>query len=124
MVKRADAGEIVASQRVAIAQDDVALTLHHKLCQAARQLLNSILPTMKCGDIPSVPQRESDSTYYGRRRPEDGLIDWHKPVSTVHNLVRAVAAPGPARSAITARKNSLSGLPECVRMRKARFPAR
>ncbi|EHB3560304.1 bifunctional UDP-4-amino-4-deoxy-L-arabinose formyltransferase/UDP-glucuronic acid oxidase ArnA [Salmonella enterica subsp. enterica serovar Oranienburg] len=95
MVKRADAGEIVASQRVAIAQDDVALTLHHKLCQAARQLLNSILPTMKCGDIPSVPQRESDSTYYGRRRPEDGLIDWHKPVSTVHNLVRAVAAPWP-----------------------------
>ncbi|RWU63745.1 bifunctional UDP-4-amino-4-deoxy-L-arabinose formyltransferase/UDP-glucuronic acid oxidase ArnA, partial [Salmonella enterica subsp. enterica serovar Typhimurium] len=77
------------------AQDDVALTLHHKLCQAARQLLNSILPTMKCGDIPSVPQRESDSTYYGRRRPEDGLIDWHKPVSTVHNLVRAVAAPWP-----------------------------
>ncbi|MDI5036018.1 helix-turn-helix domain-containing protein, partial [Salmonella enterica subsp. enterica serovar Montevideo] len=25
----------------------------------------------------------------------DGLIDWHKPVSTVHNLVRAVAAPWP-----------------------------
>ncbi|EAO9824862.1 bifunctional UDP-4-amino-4-deoxy-L-arabinose formyltransferase/UDP-glucuronic acid oxidase ArnA [Salmonella enterica] len=95
MVKRADAGEIVASQRVAIAQDDVAITLHHKLCQAARQLLGSILPTMKCGDIPSVPQRESDTTYYGRRRPEDGLIDWHKPVSTVHNLVRAVAAPWP-----------------------------
>ncbi|EJF2533251.1 bifunctional UDP-4-amino-4-deoxy-L-arabinose formyltransferase/UDP-glucuronic acid oxidase ArnA [Salmonella enterica] len=95
MVKRADAGEIVASQRVAIAQDDVAITLHHKLCQAARQLLGSILPTMKCGDIPSVPQRESDATYYGHRRPEDGLIDWHKPVSTVHNLVRAVAAPWP-----------------------------
>lgn len=27
--------------------------------------------------------------------PEDGLIDWHKPVSTVHNLVRAVTAPWP-----------------------------
>ncbi|HCM1916047.1 TPA: bifunctional UDP-4-amino-4-deoxy-L-arabinose formyltransferase/UDP-glucuronic acid oxidase ArnA [Salmonella enterica subsp. salamae serovar 28:r:e,n,z15] len=95
MVKRADAGEIVASQRVAIAQDDVAITLHHKLCQAARQLLGSILPAMKCSDIPSVPQCESGATYYGRRRPEDGLIDWHKPVSTVHNLVRAVAAPWP-----------------------------
>lgn len=95
MVKRADAGDIVASQRVAIAPDDIALTLHHKLCQAARQLLGSILPTMKFGDIPSVPQNESDATYYGRRKPEDGLIDWNKPVSTVHNLVRAVAAPWP-----------------------------
>ncbi len=43
MVKRADAGEIVASQRVAIAQDDVA-AYPIMLCQAARQLLNSILP--------------------------------------------------------------------------------
>ncbi|HCC0889335.1 TPA: bifunctional UDP-4-amino-4-deoxy-L-arabinose formyltransferase/UDP-glucuronic acid oxidase ArnA [Salmonella enterica] len=95
MIKRADAGEIVACQRVAIAPDDIAITLHHKLCQAARQLLDRILPTMKCGDIASVPQSESDATYYGRRRPEDGLIDWRKPVSTVHNLVRAVAAPWP-----------------------------
>ncbi|ECG1193614.1 bifunctional UDP-4-amino-4-deoxy-L-arabinose formyltransferase/UDP-glucuronic acid oxidase ArnA [Salmonella bongori] len=95
MVKRADAGEIVANQRVAIAQDDMAITLHHKLCQAARQMLDRILPAMKCGDISSVPQCESDATYYGRRRPEDGLIDWNKPVSTAHNLVRAVAAPWP-----------------------------
>ncbi|WP_415774779.1 hypothetical protein [Salmonella enterica] len=70
MVKRADAGEIGRqSTRRYCAGTMLRLPLHHKLCQAARQLLNSILPTMKCGDIPSVPQRESDSTYYGRRRP-------------------------------------------------------
>lgn len=95
MVKRADSGEIITSQRVAITQDDVAITLHHKLCQAARQLLDRILPAINAGDILSVPQCESDATYYSRRRPEDGLIDWNKPVSTVHNLVRAVAAPWP-----------------------------
>ncbi len=36
MVKRADAGAIVAQLRVAIAPDDIAITLHHKLCHAAR----------------------------------------------------------------------------------------
>lgn len=41
MVKRADAGAIIAQQRVAISPDDVALTLHHKLCQAARHLLET-----------------------------------------------------------------------------------
>lgn len=35
MVKRADAGAIVAQLRVAIAPDDIAITLHHKLCHAA-----------------------------------------------------------------------------------------
>ncbi|MGS9370138.1 bifunctional UDP-4-amino-4-deoxy-L-arabinose formyltransferase/UDP-glucuronic acid oxidase ArnA, partial [Salmonella enterica subsp. enterica serovar Infantis] len=28
-----------------------------------------------------------------RLMPEEGLIDWHNTVSTVHNLVRAVDAP-------------------------------
>ncbi len=34
MVKRADAGAIVAQLRIAIAPDDIAITLHHKLCHA------------------------------------------------------------------------------------------
>ncbi len=52
-----------------------------------------------------------------RRRPEDVLLPPHVR-SAAANC--AVAAP-PARSAITARKNSLICLPEFVRMRKARF---
>ena len=46
MVKRADAGAIVAQLRVAIAPDDIAITLHHKLCHAARQLLEQTLPPL------------------------------------------------------------------------------
>jgi UDP-4-amino-4-deoxy-L-arabinose formyltransferase/UDP-glucuronic acid dehydrogenase (UDP-4-keto-hexauronic acid decarboxylating) len=39
MVNRADAGDIVAQQSVAIGADDAALTLHRKLCAAASELL-------------------------------------------------------------------------------------
>ena len=46
MVKRADAGAIVAQLRVAIAPDDIAITLHHKLCHAARQLLEQHYPPL------------------------------------------------------------------------------
>lgn len=37
MVNRADAGDIVAQQAVAIGADDAALTLHRKLCAAATE---------------------------------------------------------------------------------------
>lgn len=95
MVKRADAGAIVAQQRVTITPDDVALTLHHKLCQAARLMLEQILPAIKRGEFHEIPQNEVDATCFGRRTPEDSALDWNKPATTLHNLVRAVADPWP-----------------------------
>ncbi|EMB0237362.1 bifunctional UDP-4-amino-4-deoxy-L-arabinose formyltransferase/UDP-glucuronic acid oxidase ArnA [Escherichia coli] len=95
MVKRADAGAIVAQLRIAIAPDDIAITLHHKLCHAARQLLEQTLPTIKHGNILEIAQRENEATCFGRRTPDDSFLEWHKPASVLHNMVRAVADPWP-----------------------------
>ncbi|RFU89893.1 MULTISPECIES: bifunctional UDP-4-amino-4-deoxy-L-arabinose formyltransferase/UDP-glucuronic acid oxidase ArnA [Citrobacter] len=95
MVKRADAGEIVAQQRVAISPDDVALTLHHKLCQTARQMLEQTLPAIKTADFQQRHQQEADATYFGRRTPDDSLLDWNNPATQLHNQVRAVSDPWP-----------------------------
>ncbi len=95
MVKRADAGAIVAQLRVAIAPDDIAITLHHKLCYAARQLLEQTLPAIKHGNILEIAQRENEATCFGRRTPDDSVLEWHKPASVLHNMVRAVADPWP-----------------------------
>ncbi|EFY5186287.1 bifunctional UDP-4-amino-4-deoxy-L-arabinose formyltransferase/UDP-glucuronic acid oxidase ArnA, partial [Shigella dysenteriae] len=96
MVKRADAGAIVAQLRVAIAPDDIAITLHHKLCHAARQLLEQTLPAIKHGNILEIAQRENEATCFGRRTPDDSFLEWHKPASVLHNMVRAVADPWPS----------------------------
>ncbi|MGK3373945.1 bifunctional UDP-4-keto-pentose/UDP-xylose synthase, partial [Citrobacter youngae] len=95
MVKRADAGAIVAQQRITISPDDVALTLHHKLCQSAREVLAQALPAIKAGDFQEYPQQEADATCFGRRTPEDSFIDWNKPCAQLHNMVRAVSDPWP-----------------------------
>lgn len=95
MVTRADAGAIVAQLRVAIAPDDIAITLHHKLCHAARQLLEQTLPAIKHGNILEIAQRENEATCFGRRAPDDSFLEWHKPASVLHNMVRAVADPWP-----------------------------
>ncbi|WP_058910452.1 bifunctional UDP-4-amino-4-deoxy-L-arabinose formyltransferase/UDP-glucuronic acid oxidase ArnA [Entomohabitans teleogrylli] len=95
MTDKADAGDIVAQHRVAIAGDDTALTLHRKLCETAGQLLHDILPVIKTGHYPRTAQDDALASYYGRRTPEDGCLDWSKPAAALHNLVRAVTEPWP-----------------------------
>ncbi|MGC0786600.1 bifunctional UDP-4-amino-4-deoxy-L-arabinose formyltransferase/UDP-glucuronic acid oxidase ArnA [Pantoea agglomerans] len=95
MVKRADAGNILAQQKVAIEDQDNALTLHRKLTQAAEQLLGDVLPRLREGEVSEWPQDESQATRVDRRTAEDGRIDWNQPAQTIHNLVRAVTDPWP-----------------------------
>ncbi len=95
MVKRPDAGDIVAQQSVAIGESDTALTLNRKLRDSASQLLNDILPLMKTGDFTLQPQSEAAATYFGRRTPADGEIFWHQSAKAIYNLVRAVTQPYP-----------------------------
>ena len=95
MVKRADAGAIIACEKVAIAAEDTALTLHYKVCESAKQLLMRSLPDILRGSFIAVEQDERKATYVGRRTPEDGRIDWQQPVQRTHNLVRAVTDPWP-----------------------------
>ncbi|MBA0038607.1 bifunctional UDP-4-amino-4-deoxy-L-arabinose formyltransferase/UDP-glucuronic acid oxidase ArnA [Pantoea sp. BIGb0393] len=95
MVKRADAGDIVAQQRVAIDEQDNALTLHRKLVACATQLLESALPALQYGDIVTTPQDHSQATMVGRRTPDDGRIKWEQSAQSINNLVRAVTDPWP-----------------------------
>ncbi|UZM00052.1 bifunctional UDP-4-amino-4-deoxy-L-arabinose formyltransferase/UDP-glucuronic acid oxidase ArnA [Escherichia albertii] len=95
MVKKADAGAIIAQQRVVISPDDIAITLHHKLCHTARLLLEQTLPAIKHGHFQEIAQRENEATCFGRRTPDDSFLDWHKPADVLHNMVRAVADPWP-----------------------------
>lgn len=95
MVKRADAGDIVAQERVAIAAEDTALTLHHKLCETAKTLLAKSLPVIKTGHFPQTAQDETQATYFGGRSPKDGAISWEGSAAEANNLVRAVTEPWP-----------------------------
>ena len=95
MTPRPDDGDIVAQERIAIAEDDTAKTLHHKAAATTTVLLNKALPLIKANDAPRVPQDDSKASYYGGRKPEDGEIDWGKSADEIYNLVRAVTRPYP-----------------------------
>jgi methionyl-tRNA formyltransferase len=53
------------------------------------------LPDLLAGHAPALKQDLSQGGYFGGRKAADGVIDWRKSATEIHNLVRAVAPPYP-----------------------------
>lgn len=95
MVAKADAGRIVDQQAVPILPDDTGRQVFDKVTVAAEQVLWRSLPAIVAGEIRFRPNDVAAGSYFGRRTPEDGRIDWSQPAARVYDLVRAVAPPYP-----------------------------
>lgn len=95
MVEKPDAGDLVDQEAVPIAFEDTARTLYAKLERAAVILLDRSLPLLLAGKAPSIPLDLSRGSYFGGRKPEDGLVDWTWDALRIYNLIRAVTHPYP-----------------------------
>ena len=95
MLEKPDAGALVDQQAVPIRLNDDALTVSRAVAEAAAQVLERSLPALLAGTARAMPLDLARGSYFGRRRPEDGRIDWRQSARQVHDLVRAVAPPFP-----------------------------
>jgi methionyl-tRNA formyltransferase len=95
MVKRADAGDIVDQQVVPIGARETALDVFRKVTAAARIVLERQIDALKRGEAPRHRQVETEASYFGGRKPEDGRIDWAQSAAAIFNLIRAVTHPYP-----------------------------
>ena len=95
MTEKPDNGDILAQEKFAIGADDTAKDVHLNAVKAAAKLLKTALPKLRKGTLKAVRQDEKKATYFGGRKPDDGIIDWGKTASEVRNLVRGVTRPYP-----------------------------
>jgi len=95
MVEKPDAGRIADQCAVPILPNDNALEVFNKVTVAAEIALNRTLPGLLDGSVVLHAQNLVAGSYYGGRKPEDGVINWHESAQNIHNLVRAVAPPYP-----------------------------
>jgi methionyl-tRNA formyltransferase len=95
MVEKPDAGALVDQEAVPILENDTALEVSMKVAAAAETVLRRSLPRLIAGTASSHALNLSEGSYFGRRRPEDGRIDWRLGAHAIHDLVRAVAPPFP-----------------------------
>jgi methionyl-tRNA formyltransferase len=119
MTEKPDAGRIVDQQAVSIGPDETAVQVFHKMTDAAEAVLKRSLSSLVSGKVRFKHNDLSKGSYYGRRRPEDGRIDWSQSAKEIHDLVRAVAPPFPGafsdglrinRTALTNQEHSRTTL--------------
>ncbi len=95
MVKDPDAGDVVDSEGVDIGPRDTAEQAFRKVLPCARRVLERQIDALLNGTAKETKQDESQVTYFGGRKPEDGRIDWTKSSLQIFNLIRAVTDPYP-----------------------------
>jgi methionyl-tRNA formyltransferase len=95
MTREFDAGDIIAQRSVPIHFEDTWLDLQKRCAAATEALLGEEIGKILTQTNQRRPQEESEASCSRRRRPEDGLIDWHQSVVSIHNLIRALVSPLP-----------------------------
>ena len=95
MAPRADAGRIVDQQSVPILPDDTGRQVFDKVTVAAEQVLWRSAPAIAAGEVRFRPNDVAAGSYFCRRTPEHGRIDWTRAARRTYDLIRAVAPPYP-----------------------------
>ena len=95
MVAKPDAGDVVDQERVEIAFSDTARDVFGKVTDAAVRVIARAWPLLRSGQAARLPMDLSKGSYYGGRKPADGLIDWTQSAVRIYNLIRGVTHPYP-----------------------------
>lgn len=90
-----DNGDLLQQTPIDINPED---NIAHVLLKAEEAALSSIRETLKDIEGNTVKRQrqiESLASYYPRRKPEDGLIDWTWDAQRIQNFIRAQTKPYP-----------------------------
>ncbi|MGH8751135.1 MAG: methionyl-tRNA formyltransferase [Burkholderiales bacterium] len=84
-----DTGPVLLQERLNIATDETAQTLHDKLARLGGECIVRVLQALESGALRSQPQTEQGATYAAKLDKGEAEIDWNKPASQIERAVRA-----------------------------------
>ena len=91
----ADSGPIVGQVDVPIAADETATSLFDKLAAAHVELIRRSVPELLERRAPRIPQDDRRGSWWPKRTPADGIIDWETRAPYLYDWVRAQTRPYP-----------------------------
>ena len=86
-----DTGPMLLDERVAIAPDETAETLHDTLATLGAKLIVSALDGLAAGTLRARPQPDEGVTYASKLTRAEARLDWRKPAGQLARQVRAFA---------------------------------
>jgi methionyl-tRNA formyltransferase len=90
-----DTGAIIQQVRIKIEDKDTGFDILEKYRLNYFPLVQKVLQMVETNTIKLSVQNEEEATMFGKRTPEDGLIDWNWQKERIRNWVRAQAYPYP-----------------------------
>lgn len=88
MVKKMDAGDMIAQKETPILEEDTVGILYDRLSDLGAELLKETLPDILKGTNQRIPQDENLVTYAPTLSREDERLDWNMSARQVYNKVR------------------------------------
>lgn len=95
MGKGTDDGPVFIQEPFVLQTNDDAQSTSVIIDEAINKALDKWLPKLKQGIWEPIPQDESQATWYGRRSPEDGLINWYNKAEAIDRLIKGSTKPHP-----------------------------
>lgn len=90
-----DEGDIIEQVLIHINTLDTGADILNKYKKAYPELVDKVIEQFKNGNVIGLKQDESNASYFGKRTPDDGLINWNWQKERIYNWVRAQAYPYP-----------------------------
>ena len=90
MVVALDAGAMLAKVARPIDPEETSDVVERDLARLGVSPLLSVIEQLANGTAREEPQDDAQSTYAARLTKEEGLIDWTRPASAIHNRVRGM----------------------------------
>lgn len=89
-----DDGDIFFHQMFDINPWDNIESLYQKMSIVLHRMYLEWIPKLLSEEYRTYPQ-VGEPTYFEKRTPEDGLIDWNRPLIELYNFIRAITDPYP-----------------------------
>lgn len=90
LVRKLDAGPVVAQARIVLDGTETAGSLGERLAMLAAVLLPDVAARWAAGTVEATPQDDAAASYTYELRTEDARIDWDRPAAEIERLVRAM----------------------------------
>jgi methionyl-tRNA formyltransferase len=85
-----DSGPILAMERIPIAPDSTAASLHDDLAGLAASMVVPVIDALASGRARPRPQPEEGVTYAGKLDKAEGRLDWRQPAAALERQLRAL----------------------------------
>jgi methionyl-tRNA formyltransferase len=90
VVEALDAGPMLSRVVRSIGEDETSLDVERGLADLGAGMLLQAVDALAEGRAVEIPQNDSDATYARKIERADGVIEWSRPATEIHNQIRGL----------------------------------